>query len=327
MSEEPLFIILKNVMGPSFFLWKWTREDYEIPARFKVDGTEVVFRFTVEDFFNKDKPLPNRQMPMRCSILIKINQPPKEFVDGLRFPNGEYAEATARHIYHIYEETLKKITLYGRWVVKSQSITDSMTSRFDEIFFERGILSMEHVYWKLGQGDFVPFFLKPKKRTGKINPIFKSKNLLTPTKWKKLGEYAISDPEIEKDVEELVRIRAKTTWGERRIPTIETAALVEVAIRKKVSIILKERGQSRRKVGTTSKDVGLSTLLNIILPLILTKSEMKKNKKYLDSLDVLRSIRNDIMHDNIPEDKIDSKLVKEGVDAAIHVVHLLNSKV
>ena len=145
-------------------------------------------------------------------------------------------------------------------------------------------------------------------------------------KWTKFKKYLSSAPELSQNIVELVRIKSKVEWNEKRIPTIETAALMEVIIRNTATIALKNRGISNKKIKHINDEAGLSILLNMLLPLILTKSETEKYKVYLDHLDALRGIRNKIMHGNLPEKDIDLEVVKKGINAAIEITLLLEKK-
>lgn len=187
-------------------------------------------------------------------------------------------------------------------------------------------LSRNNVFWRTGGSEFTPFTLK-KKQESTINPIFQSQNLLSPKKWIEFGKYLVSAPELSPNIVELVRIKSKVDWKERRIPTIETAALMEVVIRNAVTTALKNQGVSNTKIKGANDEAGLSILLNMLVPLILKKEEVAKYKTYLDQLDALRTVRNKIMHENLPEQSIDLDVVKNGISAAIEITLLLERKI
>lgn len=320
-------IVLKDVDAPSFVLWKWTKEDYEKPVKIVIDEAEILFRYRLESFYKKDKKLPDRQMPSDGLLTITIKNPPAEFLDGLKNPSGNNAQEAAKKIYSFYERALEKVTLYGRWAAKLTSIIDVHKNSFDEIFHGIGILHTDNVHWRIGNQNWELFRLETKKKNRKINPMFKSRHLLTPKKWNAINNFAAANLELGKEIEELVRIKSKAAWGSKRIPTIETAALIEVVIRNKIQVVLKQQGQSDRKIDNVNDEISLSILLNILLPLILNKSEVKRYKKDIDALDLLRKVRNDIMHRNIPENEINLETVRNGVDAAIKIIQLLNLKI
>lgn len=322
-KDQKVAILLKDVTGPSFFLWKWTKKDYEKSVNFIIDDAKVDFKFSVDSFYDREKELPDRQMPMCGQFIFTIENPSKEFLDGLENPSGLNAQYTTQTIYDLYEKALEKIIFYGRWVAKLTSIVDGVKTYPNELF-SGGFLNTNRVYWRVGDKEWKPFVYQPKLK-GKINPLFKSKNLLTTEKWEKISQFAKTKTELGKEIEELLRIKSKVAWRGKRIPTVEIAALMEVIIRNKARIILKIQGQSTKKI--ENEEVALSALLNVVLPLIISRTDMKKHKKNIDALDLLRKVRNDIMHKNIQENEIDLETIKKGVDAAIKITYMLNNKI
>ena len=131
---------------------------------------------------------------------------------------------------------------------------------------------------------------------------------------------------MDDQLNELLRIKSKARWREKRIPTIETAALMEITIRNKVQLLLQRQGQSKKKIDAADDELGFSMLLNVLLPLALTKGELARYKKHIDELDALRKVRNDIMHRNIPESSIDGTVVLRGIEAAIKITQFLERK-
>jgi len=68
-------------------------------------------------------------------------------------------------------------------------------------------------------------------------------------------------------------------------------------------------------------------LLNAFLPIVLTRSELSRYKKYIDDLDALRRVRNNIMHRNVLESSIDRGVVTRGIEAAIKITQFLDKKI
>ena len=58
----------------------------------------------------------------------------------------------------------------------------------------------------------------------------------------------------------------------------------------------------------------------------LPKSEARRLKGHIRAVDALRSLRNEIVHDNVPSMDIDPETVKKGIDSAIHLVEFLKLK-
>lgn len=325
-KQKIITIILKNIDPPSFFIWKWKKIDYDKSVKIVVDKKETYFKYEFPSFYEKRKELPDMDIPLHGLIKIVIKDPSQDFLDGIENPSGSNGIEVAKEIYSLYEKILEKITFYGRWIVKLSNLTDSMKTSFSDLFYDNTLSIKGSVLWSTNNRDWKIFKIEKKGRFSK-NPMFKSVNLLTPKKWDKINTFASTNMEIDKEIEELVKIKNKALWGNKRIPVVETAALIEVTIRNKLQIILKNKGQSKTKIHDNNDETTLSILLNVILPLIFTKSEIKKYKKYIDNLDALRKIRNDIMHRNISEKEIDIEKVKKGIDAAIKITQLLNSKI
>ncbi|MFA6534269.1 MAG: hypothetical protein WCT37_03790 [Patescibacteria group bacterium] len=324
-KKEVLKIILKDANSPLFSLWKWNEQDYKKSIKFFIDEAEVDFKFTLENFYS-GKNLPKIQMPLRGSFTFTINNPPQEFLAGLKNSNEINTQETAKKLYILYEKAFKKLVIYGRWIAKLPNVSEMTKNSFNEIFYQKKSRFGVSIFWHLNNERPRLFKFKKRKRLG-INPLFKSKNLLTSKKWDKIRNFASTNEELSSELIELINIKAKVNWGDKRIPAIETAALMEVVIKNKMQVLLNSQGQSKKKIKDLNDKIGLSVLLNVVLPLALTKLEMKKYKKYIDALDSLRKVRNDIMHENILEEEIDLQKIKEGVNAAIKILLLLNAKI
>lgn len=323
-DKKVLIIYLNEVLGPFFTLWKWSHDDYKKEVELQVEGLKVIFYFEINSFEKDEKRLlPERQWPLNAHIFIVIENPTQELLDGLNKASDEKGLEAANKIYSIYNKVIDALTLHGRWYLKLSSIFRLRTlTPFNEMFYGEGFLSHNRVLWRIGNNDFKPFLLK-KKREKKINPRFLSKNLLSVDKWAKFKKYLASASELSPNIAELVRIKSKVDWNEKRIPAIEIAAIMEVVIRNAVTINLKKQGVSNRKIESSNDEAGLSILLNMLLPLILVKKEIEKYKTHLDNLDVLRKLRNRIMHDNLSENEINLEVVENGIDSAIEITLLL----
>lgn len=326
-GNKVLIIYLKEVQPPFFTLWRWSRDDYKKDIEVEIEGANVLFRFGLSSFDeDEDKKLPDRQWPMYAHIFIVVKNPTQELLDGLNNSSEEKELEAANKIYSIYQKTIDALTLHAIWYLKLQSIlTRPFLTDFNKMFYEDGFLSQKYVFWRIGRNEWRPFVLK-KKQKSKINPRFLSKNLLSVDKWIKFKKYLTSAPKLSQNILELLTIKSKVEWNEKRIPTIETAALMEVVIRNTATTALKNQGVSNKKIKNTNDEAGLSILLNMLLPLILTKKEVEKYKIHLDNLDALRGVRNKIMHENLSEKEIDFEIVKKGINAAIEITLLLEKK-
>lgn len=328
-SAKTLKIVLDDITAPFFILWKWKKKDYEQAVRLNIEGVWVDYYFVLNTFSSEAPKQRDREFMADSRIVISIKEPPQDLLDGLKNPQGANGKVAAEKIYTLYKKTIDKLILYSRWELKLPNLMNSLDMASDKMFYDDVSLTAtkSHVWWKLnGEEKFKQFLLKPKKRGRRINPIFKGKNLLSTEKWRRLNKFTSSNPYIGKELEELTRIKADIAWEKKRIPAIETAALMEVVIRNKVQVVVEKKGQSKTKIDNINDDIGYSVLLNMFLPLILSKAEVVRYKRYIDALDNLRKVRNDIMHRNISEEKIDRAVIEEGVGAAIKITLLLNKK-
>jgi hypothetical protein len=325
-GNKVLIIYLNEVHPPFFTLWKWSKDDYKKDVELEIDGVKVLFRLGSGSLYSDDSKLPDRNFAMYAHMFIIVENPTQELLDGLNNKSDENEIEAANTIHSIYKKTIDTLTLHARWHLKIPSILSPHYTSFHEMFYENGFSSQKHVFWRTGGSAFQKFLLK-KKQDNKINPLFLSKNLLSVNGWMKLKKYLSSAPELSQNIAELVKIRSKVEWNEKRIPTIETAALIEVVIRNAATTALKGQGVSNTKIKHANDEAGLSILLNMLLPLILTKKEVETNRVYLDRLDALRSVRNKIMHENLPEEDINLEIVEKGINAAIEVTLLLEGKI
>jgi len=118
----------------------------------------------------------------------------------------------------------------------------------------------------------------------------------------------------------LHRIWAKVYPREKRVPVIETAILLEAVLKAYAIEALEKRNFSKNKIKNISEDLSFNTCLNLVLSLTLPNSDARRLHDTLIKIDRLRRIRNDIVHDNLAEDDIDEREVKDGIDAGIKLL-------
>lgn len=320
VKTTKLVIILPKVSAAGFMLRNWKKTDYKKSVPIFIEDCKVDIKFIKDDYSSNNE----RFWPMYSEYTLTFDHPSEEIVKGLHNPNSEEGEKVAKYIYEIYQEATKKLVFYGRYKLNLPSVLDGMLSKFDELFYEDNFLNEKKVIYKIGSKVPVVFQLEKKKSRGKLHPVFQAKNLLTPEKWIKLAEYSNKKPKNTEEVEELVKIRAKAAWGEKRIPVVETMAVLEVVIRNKVHSTLLNKGLSKKKIKETETDIGMALLLNTFLPLILNKKEMDSLRDTILSVNTLRKIRNDIMHNNLKDVDIEQKIVVQGIDSAIRLTQALS---
>lgn len=182
------------------------------------------------------------------------------------------------------------------------------------------------VEWQMDGGSyqqFTPRIPKPKGR----NPMFKADQLVTPSRWSAMQKAADAGDYLEGELLELYRIRGKAAWRELRVAAIEASIISESLLHAYGAAILKNNGFSGSKIKRLKDEMTFNNLLNILLPLSLSKTELRSMQANIDSVDVLRGIRNDLVHGNMEEKGIDSKQVDKGIEAAIKLVRFLRDRI
>ena len=68
-------------------------------------------------------------------------------------------------------------------------------------------------------------------------------------------------------------------------------------------------------------------MLNLVTPLTLSKSELKSIQPHIDATNALRKIRNDLVHGNLNEDKIEISNIANSIEGALRLISLLKEKI
>ena len=127
--------------------------------------------------------------------------------------------------------------------------------------------------------------------------ILRSDQILTATKWGRLQSAIDNHDFPAPEMLELLRIRAQLQWRDKKIPTVEAAILVETILREYAEKALLACGFSKTRIKTLRDELTFNTFLNIVLPLSLTKSESARIESHIRNVDVLRRMRNDVVHE------------------------------
>jgi len=250
---------------------------------------------------------------------IYIKRPQKSLLKSLLNNNIEGANL----IYSCYTDTIKRFVLYTRYALNLSSVIDGRVS-FNDMFGET-IYYGQKILWSTDKKNYQQYTYKARRNRG-INPLLKSKNLISPLAWKKLQLAIQKQPLPNTEIEELLKFKTKAQWNEKRIAVVETMSIIELAIRDKIEKILNSKGLSIKRLKDMRKDIGISILLNILIPSAITKTDLKRYSKTIREIDDLRRIRNDIMHENLPEKSIDGKMAVRGISASIRLLCFLNKK-
>lgn len=316
----PALTVRREFDFPSFGAGKWTKADHERPLRLQLAVARALI-YLEEDRYSKRDLIVFPQ----GRIELVYDPAPADLVDSLR-RKGAKAASAAQIIYDAYVEAHNKFTALlhspGNLRYVYRAAPDSIRNFFSAIGSIRG----RAVEWSLDGGPFNRFdppLPKPKGR----NPMFKADQLLTPRRWVALQEAADTGEYIEGEMLELYRIRGKAAWRELRVAAIEASIISESLLRTYGVEILKRNGFSNSKIKRLRDEMTFNNLLNILLPLSLSKTELRKLQSHIDAVDTLRGIRNDLVHGNIEEKDVDPKNLDSGIDSAIKLVKFLRAKI
>ncbi|MCX6755177.1 MAG: hypothetical protein NT068_01365 [Candidatus Nomurabacteria bacterium] len=315
-----LHIRIKNIAIP-FVLTGWKKKDMLTPLKISETDWKVEL-YILPEIIEKELP-PNNQILVHGNIEIYIQKPENWLLDGLNKKSSDETMRTAKYIYEIYIESMRRAVIYARMNLNLQNIFE-MNSNFHELF-DNSFFSSKKVEWSLKKSTLKIFSFEI-PRSNEINPLFKEDKLVSPKKWKGLQKFIDKNILPSKEVEELLRLKQKTAWNEKRIATIESAIIIEFILGKKIQKILIAQGVSQNKIKDIKKDIGMSISLNLLIPLSISKKEYAKQKSYIEKIDKLRKIRNEIIHEGLKESSIELQIVSEGIDSAIQLISFLDIK-
>jgi hypothetical protein len=312
-------IVKRKIHFPLFGLTKWKDSDYESPLRIALQGADALF-LPQKDIYS------DRDLVVVLSGYIELiyNPAPRTLVSALA-SNGKNAVTAAEQIYSSYLEALDKIEALLLSVGRVRNLSPAMRVGMHDFFQGGSILGMGQTSYRIDEGKFVPFLPKLPRTRG-INPLFKADQLITPRKWKSLQESAYLADYPENEVLELYRIRSRISQRDAKIPTIEAAILSESLLRQYGEKILDSAGFSKSKIKRVADELTFNNLLNVILPLSLTKTELQRMRPTIESVDALRRVRNSLVHGDIQPEDIHVETVVKGVNGALRLGAFLKKK-
>ncbi|MBI4232069.1 hypothetical protein HY605_02455 [Candidatus Peregrinibacteria bacterium] len=313
-------IIKRRIDYPLFGLWKWKDPDYNLPLVIPVSAAKAYF------YLKKDKYVEIRDLVVfvQGHIEIEFDPAPTNIVTGLKTKTGK-SEA-AHRIYSAYEEAMKKLEALLLSAANQKYLFWVRIISENEFFGRDGILDRDIVHWSLDGSDFQQFTPTIASPRGK-NPMFKADQVITFAKWKKLQEAANNQQFLEDDLLELYRIRNKAHMRQAKTATIEASIISETLLREYGLKALETQGFSKKRIKKIKDDLTFNNLLNVVLPLSLPRSEFNRISDSVQKVDLLRRIRNDLVHGNIQENEVDHNNVIEGTEAAIKLVNFLIKKI
>lgn len=297
-------------------LWKWSADDFKVPLLIPLKDCNAEITLDPSHMGATQK---DRQWLMYADILLTFTAPDEKFENGIRHQQSKDAAYSANKIYETYRECLEILAIYIRKVLPFHGLLN-FHSHFSDMF--QGWFSTTKVAWSSDGTSFHPFsYAQPRSR--KINPVFKSRFLIKPKDWTKLQKVVSSQPLPSKEIQELLRLRTRTKWNEKRVTIIEAMAITELVLKTRTKALLFAKGVKRDVLDKLDDRLEFAVLLNHMLPLSLSGGKYKRIKPVLGKVDKARKIRNKIMHENLSEDKISQEEAYKGVDAALRLVEFL----
>ena len=320
---DKLTIVRKGVYPlPIFGLWKWRDTDHETPLTMHIDGS------TTSLFLEKERLLSDRTKPLRqpghARIEIVFQPAPAALLKALE-STGTMARLAAQQIYAIYVTAMQRFDTLLRTTGGVTALVGLGPMSIREFFVSDG-LPFNQVTWRLNDNRDLRFVPKLPKGRQDRNVLFKGRQLVTSTAWARMRAAAASSEVVVPEIVELHRIKGKALWGERKVPAIEASILMETVLRDYGLKVLLASGFSATQMKRLRDELSFSTLLNILFPLSLRRSQRARIRAHLGAVDVLRRIRNDLVHGNISEKDVDPKQVIAGIDGALGLVAFLHKK-
>ena len=316
----PAVTIKREFEFPSFGAGKWSKADHDRPLRLQLAVAKACI-YIEEDTYSKGSVI----VFPRGRIELVYSPAPDSLLRGLG-SKGPPAGLVAQTIYDAYVEAHGKFVALLYSAGQARYIYPRGPTSMRNFFSTFDTIGGRGVEWRIDNGSFQSFLPKLPKPRG-VNPMFKADQLLTPARWLALQRAADAGDYPDGEVLELHRIRGKGAWKELKIAAIEASIISESLLRAYGAKILKRNNFSNAKIKRLKDEMTFNNLLNILLPLSLSKTELRTMQTHIDSVDVLRGIRNDLVHGNIVEKDLDSRVVDRGIESAIRLVRFLQTKI
>ncbi len=317
---ETLFIE-KEIEIPTIGTWDWNDEDYKTPLVFPLAGAEAYLYLDSSAKRPKDK----RSILWNALLQIRFSPPPQKILKGLK-TTGKQSGEVATQIYGYYRDVLEKFEGLIRTVANIKYLMpDSSPIKIDS-FFRSNSLSGGKVTWRVDSQT--PKIFQPKIPISRrrLNPLFKREQLIDKAKWTKMQKAIDQCDYPSEEMMELLRIRSQLAWRQKKVALIESAVFTESILREYATDVLIKQGISKTKLQGLRDDLSFNLMLNAVLPLALTKTEAQKLKNHIVAVDLLRKIRNDVLHGNIEEKDIDESVVRNGIESTFKIIETIKTK-
>ena len=309
--------IKKKILIPMIGTWEWTKNDYTTPLVFHLSAADALLYLDV--FQPGTKP---REITFQATLEFHFSSASRSLVKCLT-TSGKQAKELAQRIHEYY------LTVHARFesllytVGKTRSMLLEDPIPFERFFSDNSLDGK--VTFQIDdkpERDFEPKISSSRRA---INPLFKRVQLIDAEKWRRMQEAIDAEDFPSPEIIELFRIRSKLEWRKRKIATIEAAVFAETALRNFVVRALECRGISKRKLKDLQNDLSFSILLNALLPMAIPRAKAEKMRPHINAVDLLRKIRNDVVHGNITETEIDEDKVRKGIEGTLKIVETIKT--
>lgn len=298
--------------------WKWVKDDYNIPLVFNLSGVKALLYLDMWDAGSRQ-----RETTWEAVLELHFELASRSLIKGLT-TSGKQAIEVARRIHDYYLTVHEQFESLLYTVGKTRSMLPENAIPFEGFFSDDSFYG-DTVTFQIDsepQRNFTPKLTSNRRM---IRPVFKRAQLIDKGKWQRMQEAIDAQEFASPEIIELFRIRSRLEWRERKIATIEAAIFAETALRDFIVRALVSRGISKKKLKNIQNDLSFSILLNALLPLAISKVKAEKLRPHITAVDLLRKVRNDLVHGNITEKGIDEEKVRKGIDGTLRIVETIQS--
>ncbi len=301
-----------------FWTSYWSDELEKNPLKINLDNYEVNY------FIKKEEKPVNGYIDLSPSqfMIITINWDDNLYNELL----GENITIeTWKKIYLIYEKVIKKISLlfyriwnfeylnFRTWYIWSFLNNNS----FSLIDWYKLEISNDWIDFRKIKFEEIKKISKDKKT---INSIYSDDVLLTKEKWEKMRKVTNMNILEEENILKLIKLKSRVLFWDR-FSLLEASIILEILFWEFIKNKFNEIWLSNKKIKDLELELTFNLLLNTYLPLILEKNNYLKYKEDLININILRWIRNNIVHKNL--NKIDKNLWAKWIDSWIKLYEFL----
>lgn len=282
--------------------WRATPDD-ALRFKFRDAGIDGIITLNVSYGVDRDAPLPDA-----CGELVVVIQ--GECADGV--PDEDFL-AAARRLAHSY---VNRLLSYVRVGLGQHWVGSIPISEWELMYFVQQTKARwldaereEGVFAGMAGSEVMPPAL-----TFDTNwwPLYRSERETVLTLLQEGFEWA-------PDRELLASAKQHFMTSEYGVAAVEAVSALEVALEG----FLRKRYRTRRiakRYKDASRDIGVSVLLNVLLPVELSEKELESSRRLINRCDRLRKVRNAVVHEATrpgPDD------VSDGIKAADRLLDFL----